>query len=92
MKKVVFMALATVFMLSSGFSSLNNVKDVSLTDNSPHFNKLDNLETEDFGNKICRFRFVNEEGETIDVHDYMVDESVDCSTLRPYAEIEHGLH
>jgi hypothetical protein len=56
------MALATVFMLSSGFV----------------VNEPSQVTKEDF-DKICRYRFVSSDGETIAVYDVAVPDSQSCT-------------
>lgn len=86
------MALAAVFVLSSGFVSEDEaVGEIVKTKETVKISEAVVLESFDFI-KICRYRFVNSEGETLDTVDIVVASGTDCNSqeLRDQATAEYN--
>lgn len=80
MRKLLFAALAGVFMLSSGFSIPSEPNLGNTVEETPVIiNTFDSFNDQIDFEKICRYRFVNSEGETIDVVDIRVADTQDCN-------------
>jgi hypothetical protein len=79
MRKLVFAALAGVFMLSSGFTPADKPENLEGIDENLIISEIIDAESNsEFEDKICRYRFVNSEGESLTVIDIVVDSRDNC--------------